>query len=156
VPKPWKVIPRRKCWEWTRDFDEWGCPTLQFGEVRKKADYIVYQLYRRPIPAISALIHRCGNEKCVNPAHMIVQEGKRYISKGVGRAKLSIEDIARMKKRYKSGEVTQFQLGEEFGVCRSIVQQIVGQPRDRFGEVKTPFGEDGILQSPVRRRSRDG
>lgn len=54
------------------------------------AHRLAYTAFRGPIPPLMAVGQRCGNHRCVNPAHLILLTGKQCIARAVkGRSRAS-------------------------------------------------------------------
>jgi hypothetical protein len=52
---------REDCWPWHGG-----------AMPRRGADVHAYELVRGPVPPGARLVHRCGDDRCVNPEHMDV------------------------------------------------------------------------------------
>jgi hypothetical protein len=82
--------------------------------------------------------HTCHVRACVNPEHLTFgssadnmrdrdEAGRQAQQKGVdnGNAKLTEEQVIEIRRRYADGGVTQQELGDEFGVARRTISDII-------------------------------
>jgi hypothetical protein len=82
--------------------------------------------------------HLCNVRACVNPEHLtfgsnadnmrdMVEADRQARQKGVdnGQAKLTEEQVIKIRRRYAAGGVTQQSLGRDYGVDRSLIGFIV-------------------------------
>lgn len=84
-----KVNKTDSCWLWTAGCfgrnQEYGCFYLTGGKKPVPAHRWAYENLVGPIPDNSVLDHvkeRCGNTKCVNPAHLEPVSNKENILRG--------------------------------------------------------------------------
>lgn len=130
------------CWNWI------GCLNSRgYGQfVPKKGPPVSAHRYsfileHGPVGMFHVL-HKCDNRACVNPRHLFLGTHQdnmtdmmkkwRY-SKGVNRpkAKLTDEKVIEIRARYSEGGISQNKLGEIYGVCDSVICQIVNRKRWR-------------------------
>jgi len=105
-----------------------------------RANRFVYELTYGHIPEETMVCHSCDNPRCVNPIHLWLGTNKENqidsINKGRGnktpmigedngRHILSYSDVINIRNRYKNGNVTQKQLGLEYGVHHSTISALV-------------------------------
>jgi len=101
---------------------------------------LAWMLEHGKIPSGLCVCHHCDNPSCVNPSHLFVgthadnahdrdSKGRRQPPRGAkhGRARLTRENIQEIRALYATGEYLQRELGEQFGVSRGYVSQIVGR-----------------------------
>lgn len=135
------VDPVTGCWLWTDAPGNDGYGRLQIGNTPKKAHRVSYELHVGPIPEGKFICHHCDVPLCVNPAHLYagtpndnnqdcVRRG-RYVSGGKphpgeknGRAKLTDDDVRRIRLRVAAGEKRRH-IAKEFGMHNSSIERIV-------------------------------
>jgi hypothetical protein len=124
-----------RVWRWRRGKNGYH----QFG--KKERQYVhrmAYKLFNGEIPEGLCVCHRCDNKSCVNPEHLFLgtirenNEDKHAKGRSRGpqgeahpRAKLTDDKVREIVRRYGRGDITQVQLGEEYGVAGAIISQIV-------------------------------
>jgi hypothetical protein len=68
-----KVERRRGCWIWKARTDRGGYGIFSVSRnTLVRAHRYSWQLLRRRLPTVGCLLHRCGDRRCVNPAHLYV------------------------------------------------------------------------------------
>lgn len=93
-----------------------------------------------PLMPGEVVCHRYDNRRCINPAHLFAgtradnnadAKAKRRIANGarIGTAKLTDDDVARIRSRYAAGGVTQRALAHEFGVTQQLISHIARRTR---------------------------
>lgn len=58
------------CWLWTGYISRSGYGVINIGGQPTPAHRFSYYLYKGSIPKKKVIHHRCGNRKCVRPAHL--------------------------------------------------------------------------------------
>jgi DNA-binding XRE family transcriptional regulator len=173
VKKFWGRVKKCKdgCWDIVA-----GRPPKRYGRVRidgqlVQAHRFVWELTYGPIPKGMKVCHDCDNPSCVNPEHLFlgtqkdnmqdaVRKGRMYQPK----VKLTGAQVVEIRERYAIGGITQRELGEEFGVDRRTVTQVVtGANWKLFGgklstqnrrkltvgqvaEIRKKYRDSGVLQ----------
>jgi hypothetical protein len=123
------------CWEWTGC--QGGIPSYGYFGMNGKsmrAHRAVWELTYGPmsIPSGLCVLHHCDNRLCVNPKHLFLGTHKMNTQDCIkkGRwgnpaAKLTLDEIVKIRQEYKAGGVIQRELAEKFGVSRSQIGNIV-------------------------------
>ena len=71
--------PETGCWVWEGAFKRKGeYPVFRFRNTEEGATRFIWRMANGRIPKERALIRKCGNLRCVNPAHLKVRERTRY------------------------------------------------------------------------------
>lgn len=131
-----------KCWLWIASKNNKG-----YGHFSSHGHYITahrfaYQAFVGAIPDGQVICHRCDNPACVNPAHLfagtqsenildMVAKNRRDTAKGtrLPQAKLTPDEVIEIRCLYATGDFTQSELSQRFGVTQSMVGHIV---RNRY------------------------
>lgn len=138
----WKENPETGCWDWTGRLNGEGkyhrYGKLWFDGRQVLAHRHSYERSVGPIPPGMVVMHRCDNPLCVKPDHLRVgtvadnnrdraRKERSWRPKGSlsGKAKLTDDEVASIRKLYGSGEVTQRQLGERFNISQRTIGRIV-------------------------------
>lgn len=147
----WAKVDRRtddECWEWqaNRHQQGYGLFSLDTQHGSYKAHRFSWELANGQIPDGSVVRHRCDNPPCVNPAHlelgsqadnMADMRGRGRERKAAGathpRARLTDEQIAEIRSRYRFRVVTAQMLADEYGVSVSFVRHVLSGDRLRKG-----------------------
>lgn len=133
-----------QCWPWTaaRYHDGYGVLGIrnQGRKTTMRAHVFALVLATGEDAGGRFALHACDNPPCCNPAHLrwgnqvaniadMDSRGRarRPIWKGVEhpRAKLTDEDVQHVRAAYASGQVSQRELGEHFGVSQVQVSRLV-------------------------------
>lgn len=124
------------CWPWLRATVRGGYGYFRWGNRMGYAHRVAWELVRGAIPDGMRVLHRCDNPPCCNPAHLFLgthadnmadRQAKRRQVRGEshGGARLTIEDVVAIRSRYASGDVTQAELGQVFGISHQQVSRII-------------------------------
>lgn len=103
------------------------------GEGMKLAHRVAWEESHGPIPPGLFVCHRCDTPLCYEVEHLFLgthsdnmrdcyEKGR---SQGTFESKLTEDDVREIRRLYATGEWTQRQLGERFGVHFSNISAIV-------------------------------
>jgi hypothetical protein len=127
----WDIDPETGCWLWCGSITSSGHGQLGYRGRVVKAHRAVYSLCVGTIPDGVNLRTGCGVKHCVNPDHLAAGREASASSPGPargsrhGRATLTEEDVAAIRKRWATGKWRQSELARRFGVSHSTVAAIV-------------------------------
>ena len=143
-PSFWAKIKRgndEACWPWLayRTRDGYGQFTLRRRQFY--AHRYAWEIARGSIPKGLAVLHRCDNPPCCNPKHLFLgsqadnaldmfqkRRGKvpeTRDGEANNKAKLTRDQVLRIRKLHQAGTVTFTELARSFSVHRSTVAGIV-------------------------------
>ena len=129
------------CWEWT------ASKFLGYGKFRlngklERAHRVSYLLLIDEIPDGMHVLHKCDNRACVNPDHLFLGTNSDNVAdretKGRGAAqnrrgenhplnKLKENDVRTIRRRYAEGDVSTYELAEEFRVWNTTIGAIINR-----------------------------
>lgn len=131
------------CWIWTgsrKSTSEYGDIYLQCVKSYFPAHRVSYAIHNGECPIDKIVCHACDNPPCVNPTHLVLGTSKDnmidMVAKGRWRgdgrrgtnhprAKLSTEDINKIRELYASRLHSQISLGRMFGVHQVTISEII-------------------------------
>ena len=139
------------CWIWHGAHGPHGYGNCYYEGKYWRAHRLAYSLERGPIPVGLLVLHTCDVPLCCNPRHLSVgtqqENASQMVERGRsltgdknpsrtkpqcvvrgekhGRRKLSEAAVRDILTRYKFRKVTAVMLGNEYGVDRTTVLQIV-------------------------------
>lgn len=129
------------CWEWKMTLDKWGYGGIRDDDGKtRRAHRVSYKLHKGEIPDGAYICHTCHNECCVNPDHLYAGNAQSNVDDAiergtfletrpqgeqVGTSKLVESEVRELKRKYNSGDYTQSELADEYGIGQTQVSRIV-------------------------------
>ncbi|QKY78955.1 HNH endonuclease [Arthrobacter phage Jinkies] len=137
----WVEVVRRPelgaCWEWKGMLDKKGYGRANVGQQKTRAAHrAAYEVWNGELDPDLMVCHSCDNPPCINPAHLFPGDqfvnmgdakAKRRNANGMrqGCAKLTDQQVAEIRAKYKPREYSQARLGREYGVTQSAIGAII-------------------------------
>jgi len=129
---------KEDCWEWTSCRNRDGYGQFRFNGLMKRAHRVAWCLTFGKIPKNICVLHRCDNPGCVNPSHLFLgthqdnmadmakkQRCYRPSGESHHKAKLTKNDVRKIRKIYADGQLFQKEISEMFDVDRTTISNIV-------------------------------
>lgn len=137
------------CILWLSSVDLNGYGQIRKDWLRMQAHRLAWILVNGPIKNNLKVCHHCDNPLCVNVAHLFlgtqrqnmedkVKKGRQSKGQNHYAAKLTDIQIKEILIKYASGIPTQRMLSEEYGVCQSIISEIISRKRWRHVVIDIP------------------
>ena len=119
--------PAGGCWIWQGAKDRDGYGVIADGGRTHAAHRVGFELFKRPLPPGSLLMHSCDTPSCVNPAHLSIGTKRTnaadMTAKGRRSSKLTRKQALQIRTRALAGEACSA-LAREFMVAESTIRSI--------------------------------
>jgi len=123
-----------RCLVWIGTTNSKGYGVAYQGPKRVKAHRAAWEAVNGPIPEGMLVCHRCDNPPCMNVAHLFlgtndvnvadkVAKARQSRGSGHGRARLTEEDVIRIRKRLFNGEQCRV-IARDFSVSEDAIGAI--------------------------------
>ena len=136
-----EVKADNECWNWQASASRGGYGQFGLNRMSVKANRVAFYIVHGDTPPDKPFVcHHCDNRLCVNPNHLyagtrqdnmddMVKRKRQRPRRGEkhGRSVLKEADIHAIRVLYESGEFTQKQLAERFGVKRGYISLLVNR-----------------------------
>jgi hypothetical protein len=139
----WEKVDIRgpdECWPWKAGKYKSGYGSISRGGrgTNTCSHIVAYELQKGLIPEGMDVLHSCDNPPCCNGRHLWVgthcdnmhdkeRKNRANHARGEahGSAKLTEEDVKKIRVLYARGEFTYLQLGKEFNVSHTTIRHAV-------------------------------
>lgn len=138
----WRMVDRKgpnECWPWALSVDERGYGHVTVAGWHTTAHRAAYACINGRPPRNAVVMHTCDNPPCCNPAHLrIGSQADNMMDKHLkgrhgdarnfgeqGSAKLTDAQVAEIRQRYASENISQRRLAAEYGVGSTQIARIV-------------------------------
>ena len=131
-----RVLGEDECWIWTAHLDAQGYGRFWLNGKSWLAHRLAYLLANGVIPEGLQINHRCNNPPCCNPRHLkhgtqqdnmndMVNAERQARGETHGRTELTEAQVVKIRDLYASGDCTQADLAERFGVTGGTISQTI-------------------------------
>lgn len=125
----WGYVKKTKtCWLWKGERVNSGAGRMYWGR-HILAHRLSYAIHHGSVPDGMCVCHTCDVPYCVNPDHLFIGSQRDNMAdmarKCRGNHRLTISDVAHIRKSYRSGELNQTELARKYGVAPSHISNIV-------------------------------
>lgn len=124
------------CWNWTgskmakSDYGRFG---IKYD--RYLAHRASWMLMNGHLPKNLCVLHKCDNQRCVNPRHLFlgthqdniadkVSKNRQHKGERSSLSKLTADDVRAIRNMAANGFIAQ-RIAEHFGIARSTAQRII-------------------------------
>lgn len=143
------------CWEWTASTFDTGYGQFRADGTMREAHRVAVEEFGGGVPDDLVVRHKCPERSvtCVCPAHLRVGTYRDNwldaVEDGDIELRFRARDVREIRRRYHEDDVTQSELGEEWGVSQVLIGQIVR--REVYRHV-----DDDLPENLAPGRGREG
>jgi predicted XRE-type DNA-binding protein len=130
------IVGDNECWRWTRAHSKTGYGFLNMNHTFIFAHRFAYIVTIGFIPEGMQVLHSCDTRDCCNPRHLFlgthaenmadkVDKGRQARGETMGINKLKNIQVIGIRELYDSGNFTQVQIAQMFGISQPAVHCIV-------------------------------
>ena len=133
-----KVEKTENCWLWKAARTSNGYGWFSKNNRATRAQRVAYELTYGEIPENKCVLHKCDNPPCVRPDHLFLgtrfDNNKDMAAKGRSphrfgdknpNSKLTTEQVAEIRFKYKNSRINQTELGKQYGVRQTTISYII-------------------------------
>lgn len=135
----WRKVVKQQgegCWEWIGCITKTGYGNMTFQRKTWKSHRRSWIMHYGQIPEGLDVLHKCDNKVCVRPDHLFVgtakdnaldasKKGKMHPGEKTAQSKLKEHQVLKIRERYLGGDTNLRMLGNDFGVHRKTVEDII-------------------------------
>jgi DNA-binding Xre family transcriptional regulator len=127
--------PNGGCWLWRGQLNQSGYGVLWLDGKSRIAHRVAWVFFRGEIPPGVLVCHTCDVPACVNPEHLFLgthtdnardreEKGRNMLGEKIHSARLSAEQVSRIKAMLAEGRMYMSELARAFGVTPSTISSI--------------------------------
>jgi DNA-binding Xre family transcriptional regulator len=127
--------PGSGCWLWRGQLNQSGYGVLWLDGKSRIAHRVAWVFFRGEIPPGVLVCHTCDVPACVNPEHLFLgthtdnardreEKGRSMLGEKIHSARLSAEQVSRIKAMLAEGRMYMSELARAFGVTPSTISSI--------------------------------
>ncbi len=130
------ILDKNSCWEWKRSVNKDGYGRTGVAGQDLIAHRVAYFLHYNENPMQLVVCHKCDNPICCNPHHLflgtnkentldMVSKGRNQIGENHIRAKITEEEVSKIKELYLTGNYHHPDLAKLFSISKRQIGRIL-------------------------------